>query len=125
MSQLYYQIPKYMSDAGLGMPGATLCIVGSYEPAVELLLLENLQHGSSSMSPSSSSGTGKWRFQPLCRLRGDALSAALSADSAPDSAAAGADIPHSALLINHLSEQGALQVFFATHPNKLNVRCNA
>ena len=98
---------------GLGLPGATLCLAGSYEPAVELLVLQRVQGGSSMHASTSSSTDSGWRFQPLCRLRGDALSAALSADAAAELSAAGAQIPMVA------TDVGGINEIFGPYRNRL------
>ncbi|BDA43226.1 probable pre-mRNA-splicing factor rse1 at N-terminal half [Coccomyxa sp. Obi] len=83
---------------GLGCPGGLMFAVGTYERAVELLLLDR-HH-------SSTNGTC-WHFQRLCRLQHAALSPVLHSSGMPPNLT---DLPESVLLLEGAPQQSQMQV---------------
>jgi hypothetical protein len=79
-----------------------LCLVGTYEPAVELLLLQT-QH-------SRGKGTCG-QFQRLCRLQKETICPVLHSSGLPASAGL-TDVPESVLLLKGATPHTQVQVLF-------------
>lgn len=86
------------SCAGAACGGGWLCIAGMYEPAVELLLLEQDFAG----------GAAAWKFNRLCRLQKELLATSLFTSAEATSAAS--DVPESILLVKPALQQSNVQV---------------
>ena len=81
-----------------------LCVVGTYEPSVELLLLET-QYGGGKGTPV--------QFQRLGRLQEEAICPVLHSAGLPASAGL-TDVPESLLLLEGATHHSQMQVLAAT-----------